>query len=357
MDKYTKEAVGLLERLISVPSVSRDEGAAAAKIAGFIEENGFSLLRVGNNVASVCPDFDDTLPTLLLDAHIDTVKPVSGWNRDPYAPVIEDGCLYGLGANDDGGSLVSLMQAYFMITREKRGFNVVFSASAEEEVSGKNGIELLLPRLPHVDAGIIGEPTALQPAVAEKGLMVIDVTSYGRSGHAARNEGDNAIYKAVEDIRWIKDHEFAKVSPLLGKVKATVTIINAGTQHNVIPDRCVFTVDVRSNELYSNREIFDEIRKNIKSEPVARSFRLNSSRIDESHPLVRRAKDMGRTPFGSPTLSNQALLSFPTVKIGPGESSRSHTADEYIKISEIEESIEFFVSYLKGLNMDELKRG
>ena len=324
MDKYTKEAVGLLERLISVPSISRDEGAAAAKIAGFIEENGFSLLRVGNNVASVCPDFDDTLPTLLLDAHIDTVKPVSGWNRDPYAPVIEDGCLYGLGANDDGGSLVSLMQAYFMITREKRGFNVVFSASAEEEVSGKNGIELLLPRLPHVDA---------------------------------RDEGDNAIYKAVEDIRWITDHEFTRVSPLLGKVKATVTIINAGTQHNVIPDRCVFTVDVRSNELYSNREIFDEIRKNIKSEPVARSFRLNSSRIDESHPLVRRAKDMGRTPFGSPTLSNQALLSFPTVKIGPGESSRSHTADEYIKISEIEESIEFFVSYLKGLNMDELKRG
>lgn len=351
MDKYTLEAVNLLEKLIAIPSTSRDESAAAAKISDFIGEKGLPLLREGNNVASVCPDFNEALPTLLLDAHIDTVKPVSGWQRDPFRPAREGDLLYGLGANDDGGSLVSLLQVYSIMLNEKRDYNIVFSASAEEEVSGRDGIERMLPLLPKIDAGIIGEPTGMQPAVAEKGLMVIDLTAHGRSGHAARDEGENAIYKAVADIEWLERHEFGRVSPLLGKVKTTVTIINAGTQHNVIPDKCVFTVDVRSNELYSNKEIFDEIRKNVKSEAAARSFRLNSSRIGENHPLVRRAVELGKKPFGSPTLSNQALLSFPTMKIGPGDSSRSHTADEYIKISEIADFIGFFTEFLKGLSL------
>lgn len=353
MDKYTSEAIDLLEKLIAIPSISHEESAVAAKISDFIEEKGFSVLRIGNNVASVCPDFDDRRPTLLLDAHIDTVKPVSGWVRDPFTPGREGDKLYGLGANDDGGSLVSMLHVYSIIAHEKRDFNVVFSASCEEEVSGGYGIEQILPYLPPINAGIIGEPTGMQPAVAEKGLMVIDVTAHGRAGHAARTEGDNAIYHAVRDIAWLEKHEFSKVSSMLGKVKTTVTIINAGTQHNVIPDKCVFTIDVRSNELYSNREIFDEIEQNIESTPVARSFRLNSSHISDNHPLVLRAVEMGRIPFGSPTLSNQALLAFPTIKIGPGDSARSHTADEYIKITEIAESIELFTTFLKGLRLQQ----
>ncbi len=347
-NEQTVEAVELLKSLIATPSISRDEKAAADIMEAFMADKGLNPQRHGNNVWSLCPDFDESKETILLNAHIDTVKPVADWTYDPFTPTLtDDGTLYGLGSNDDGASLVSLLQTYrTLIARQNRGFNLIYLASCEEEVSGKNGIESVLPLLPKIDLGIVGEPTGMQPAIAEKGLMVIDATAHGKAGHAARNEGENAIYKAMEDIRWISNYEFPKKTDLLGPVKTTVTIINAGTQHNVIPDKCVFTIDVRSNECYTNEEIFDIIKANIKSEPVARSFRLSSSRIDETHPFVVRCKQLGLQPFGSPTLSDQALMRFPTVKIGPGQSSRSHTANEYIKISEIEEAINLYETLL-----------
>lgn len=351
MNTATNEAVALLKELIAIPSFSREETAAADKIADFIGKKAMNMQRVGNNVFSVCRDFADNKPTLLLDAHIDTVKVAKGWNHDPFTPVVEDGNLYGLGSNDDGGSLVSLLEAYIAMCDEKRNYNLVFSASCEEEVSGKGGIELALNSFPRIDAGIIGEPTGLQPAVAEKGLMVIDFKAKGKAGHAARNEGINAIYKAIKDIETIKNLSFHRKSEHLGETRATVTIINAGTLHNVIPDECSFTADVRSNEMYSNRELFEIISSAVESEAKARSFRLNSSNISPNHPLVRRAVALGRKPFGSPTLSNRALLSFPTIKIGPGESSRSHTADEFITISEIAEAVDFYVEFMKGLEL------
>ena len=351
MNNATNEAVSLLKELIAIPSQSRNESAAADKIAAFIEGKSLDMHRCGNNVYSVSSDFSDSRPTLLLDAHIDTVKVASGWKHDPYAPTEEDGKLYGLGSNDDGGSLVSLLEAYFAVCNKRLPYNIVFSASAEEEVSGKGGVEMALREFPPISAGIVGEPTGLQPAVAEKGLMVIDFVAHGKAGHAARNEGVNAVYKAVEDIDRIKNLRFHRHSDLLGDSCATVTIINAGIQHNVVPAECTFTADVRSNELYSNQELFEIISSAVESEAKARSFRLNSSGISLNHPLVKNVLRMGKKPFGSPTLSNQALMSFPTVKIGPGESSRSHTADEYIKISEIDEAIDFYIELLLGLEL------
>lgn len=345
----TREAVQLLKQLVTIPSLSREEAAAADLIQQYLQDKGYEPVRTGNNVWAKCKRFDDSLPTILLDAHIDTVKPVAGWTHDPFTPQeTADGIIYGLGTNDDGASLVSMMQAFSLV--DEMGvnphFNLIFSASCEEEVSGKNGIESILPMLPEISFAVIGEPTNMQPAIAEKGLMVIDVTNEGIAGHAARNEGVNAIYEAIDDIQWIKSHQFAKNSELLGPVKTTVTIIQAGTQHNVIPDHCQFTIDVRSNECYTNQEIFDEIAKNLGGTAVARSFRLNSSSINPAHPFVQKAISLGLTPFGSPTLSNQALIPFPSVKIGPGDSSRSHTADEYIKIDEIAQAIELLPQLL-----------
>ena len=347
----THEAVQLLKQMVAIPSVSREEREVADLIQQCLQAKGYHPTRTGNNVWAKTKCYDESLPTVLLDAHLDTVRPVNGWTHKPFeAEETADGTLYGLGTNDDGASLVSLMQAFFTID-ELGGngqYNLIFSASCEEEVSGKNGIESILPLLPPIDFAIIGEPTGMQPAIAEKGLMVIDVTAKGVAGHAARNEGVNAIYQAIEDIRWVEHHQFARVSPLLGPVKATVTIIQAGTQHNVIPDSCQFTIDVRSNECYTNQELFDEIAQNLKGAAVARSFRLNSSSIDMMHPIVQKAISLGLTPFGSPTLSNQALLPFPSIKIGPGDSSRSHTADEYIKIAEIEQAIQLYVRLLQA---------
>lgn len=343
IDIMAAEAVDLLKRLISTPSVSRDEQKAADIMEAFMRSKGIETRRHGNNVWALCPDFDESRPTLLLNSHIDTVKPVAGWTRDPFTPVEEGDTLYGLGSNDDGGGLVALLQVYMLLAQRERRYNLIYLASCEEEVSGKNGIESVLPMLPRVDLAIVGEPTGLQPAVAEKGLMVLDVTAYGKAGHAARNEGDNAIYKVLDDIRWFETYRFPEYTDLLGPVKTTVTVINAGTQHNVIPDKCVFTVDVRSNECYSNEEIFDTICSHIKCEAKARSFRLNSSRIDLQHPVVRRCIELGLRPFGSPTLSDQALMRFPSMKLGPGESSRSHTADEYILKSEIRAGIKLYL--------------
>ena len=353
LKNMTAEAVELLKRLIATPSVSRNEKEAADIMQNFMEEKGLSPQRHGNNVWAVCADFNEEKPTILLNAHIDTVRPVDGWTHDPFAPTMgEDGdTLYGLGSNDDGGSVVALLEVFMLMCSKSRQYNLIYLASCEEEVSGKGGIESVLPLLPKIDLGIVGEPTGMQPAIAEKGLMVIDATAHGKAGHAARNEGENAIYKALDDIRWISTYEFPKKTDMLGPVKMSVTIINAGTQHNVVPDKCVFTIDVRSNECYTNEEIFEEIKRNIKSEPVARSFRLSSSCIDAEHPFVVRCKELGLIPFGSPTLSDQALMRFTSVKIGPGQSSRSHTANEFIRISEIDEAIGLYSRLLDGLNI------
>lgn len=343
------EAVGLLKQLISTPSFSREEGAAADIMESYMKACGLKVGRNGNNVWTQSLQYDKRKPTILLNSHIDTVKPVSGWSRDPFEAQEEHGKLYGLGSNDAGASVVSLLQAFRLLCQKEQPYNLVFLASCEEEVSGKNGVESVLPLLPPVDLGVVGEPTGMQPAIAEKGLMVLDVVAYGKAGHAAREEGDNAIYKALKDIAWFRDYRFERFSPLLGGVKMTVTQVNAGTQHNVVPDKCSFVVDIRSNELYSNEELYEEIQRHIDSEAKARSFRLNSSRIGEKHPFVCRALSMGLAPFGSPTLSDQALMPFPTVKIGPGISARSHTADEFVLVEEIAMAIQGYVRLLDGL--------
>lgn len=345
-----KQIIELLKRLIATPRISRNETEAADLLQEQMQEWGLDPQRQGNNLWEIAPGYDAQRPTLLLNAHIDTVKPVNAWTRNPYTPELtEDGVLYGLGSNDDGASLVCLLATYCKLRNTQQAYNLIFVASAEEEVSGQNGISSVLPILPPISVALVGEPTGMQPAIAEKGLMVLDCTAKGKAGHAARNEGDNAIDHAIEDIAWFKSFRFPEESPLLGPVKMTVTIINAGTQHNVIPDTCTFTVDVRSNECYSNEDIYNKVRENIKSEVKARSFRLNSSRIDRQHPLLQRALALGKTPFGSPTLSDQALMHFPSMKMGPGDSKRSHTADEYIKISELEDALKTYFEMLNGL--------
>ena len=346
---YTSEAITLLSSLISIPSISREEEKVADFLQNYVEENGIMTGRSGNNIWCISPMFDIKKPTILLNSHIDTVKPVNGWRKHPFTAKMEDGKLYGLGSNDAGASVVSLFQVYRHLSATQQAYNLIFLASCEEEVSGKNGIESVLSQLPPITLGVVGEPTEMHPAIAEKGLMVLDVQAHGKAGHAARDEGDNAIYKALDDIQWFRTHRFPKESPLLGPVKMSVTQVNAGTQHNVIPDLCSFVVDIRSNECYSNEELYQEICSHIQSEAKARSFRLNSSRIDLEHPFVQRAIRLGRTPFGSPTLSDQALMKFPSVKMGPGKSSRSHTADEFIMISEIEEAISMYIKILDGL--------
>ena len=351
LTNYTTEATTLLSSLIGIPSISREEEAVANFLQNYIEESGIMTGRSGNNIWCISPNFDLNKPTILLNSHIDTVKPVNGWRKHPFTAKTEDGKIYGLGSNDAGASVVSLFQAYRYLSATEQAYNLIFLASCEEEVSGKNGIESVLPQLPPIALGIVGEPTEMHPAIAEKGLMVLDVQAHGKAGHAARNEGDNAIYKVLQDIQWFRDFQFEKTSSMLGPVKMSVTQINAGTQHNVIPDLCTFVVDIRSNECYSNEELYQEICSHVQSEVKARSFRLNSSHISADHPVVRRAVSMGRTPFGSPTLSDQALMKFPSLKMGPGNSSRSHTADEFILISEIEEAIRMYIELLDGLKI------
>ena len=345
-EEYTQEAVELLSRLISTPSVSRNETEAADILADFIEKCGLPCQRIGNNLL-VQDNIQKEKPTLLLNAHIDTVKPVTSWTRDPFKPTIEGDRLYGLGSNDCGGGLVSLLQVYRILQDKQLPYNLVYLASCEEEVSGQNGFSLALPHLPKIDVAIVGEPTGMQPAIAEKGLMVIDGIAKGKSGHAAREEGVNAIYEALDDLVWLRDYRFKKESPLLGATKMTVTVVNSGTQHNVVPDECRFVIDVRPNEYYQNEYLFAFLQKHMKKcELTARSFRLSSSHIDEQHPVIQRCRELGMTPFGSPTLSDQALMPFPSLKLGPGESRRSHSADEYIGISEIRKAIETYVDII-----------
>ena len=348
---YSSEAIALLKVLVATPSTSRNENGAADVMQQRMESYGLMTHRVKNNVWTICPDYDASRPTILLNAHIDTVKAVSSWTRDPFQPAVEDGKLYGLGSNDCGGGLCSLLQTFRFLTSKPQSYNLIYLASAEEEVSGKDGISLALPELPKIDVAIVGEPTGMQPAIAEKGLMVLDMTAHGKSGHAARNEGINAIYEALPDIEWVRDYRFEKVSEYLGPVKMTVTVINAGTQHNVIPDECRMLIDVRTNEKYTNEEVFGIIRDHVRSDLHAHSFRLQPSHISSSHPLVRRCVAMGMEPYGSPTLSDQALMSFPSFKLGPGESARSHSADEFICLSEIEDAVEKYIRLLDGATL------
>ena len=347
-EQYVSDAVQLLKKLIATPSVSRNEKDAADIMEQTIRSYGFEPQREANNLWIIDPHYDESRPTLLLNAHIDTVKPVASWSREPFSPDVEDGMLYGLGSNDCGGGLCSLLQIFRMLTEKPQSYNLIYLASAEEEVSGKDGITRALPLLPHIDLAIVGEPTGMNPAVAEKGLMVLDVIAHGKSGHAARNEGVNAIYEALDDMRWIRDYKFEKVSEFLGPTKMTLTVVNAGTQHNVIPDKCTMLVDIRTNEFYDNEEVYEFIRQHLKSEVKAHSFRLKSSRIDPEHPLIRKCVAMGMKPFGSPTLSDQALMHFPSFKLGPGESSRSHSANEFIRISEIRDAIAKYETLLDG---------
>lgn len=345
---YTDEAVKLLSHLIATPSVSRDERRAADIVQEALNSYGFTPQREANNVWAIGHSYNKARPTLLLNAHLDTVKPVSTYTRNPYEPSLEDGTLYGLGSNDCGGGLVSLLQVFRALAdSDACPYNLIYLASAEEEVSGKDGISRALPLLPHIDVAIVGEPTGMQPAVAEKGLMVIDITAHGKSGHAARGEGVNALYAALNDLCWIRSYQFDRVSSFLGPTKMQATVIQAGTQHNVVPDTCNIVVDVRTNELYTNEEVFDIIQRHCQSECHARSFRLHSSRIDLQHPLVQRCIALGMTPFGSPTLSDQALMPFSSFKLGPGQSSRSHSANEYILVSEIEDAINTYLKLLQ----------
>lgn len=345
----TTDAITLLKDLIATPSLSRDEGPTADLVAAYLGRHGIPSYRNGHNVWAKNRHFDDRKPTLLLNSHHDTVKPNASYTRDPFAPAVEDGKLYGLGSNDAGGCLVSLLAAFVHFhDRPDLSHNLVVAATAEEEISGRGGIEQLWPDLPPIAVALVGEPTQMQLAIAEKGLLVLDCVVRGRAGHAARDEGDNAIYKALAAIQWFQTYQYPKVSPLLGPVKQTVTIINAGTQHNVVPDVCTFTVDVRVTEQYTLEEVLDIVRTNVPdAEVTPRSVRLRSSGIAPEHPLVQAGLALGRHTYGSPTLSDQALIPVLSLKCGPGHSERSHTADEFIYLSEIEAGIAGYVALLE----------
>ena len=332
---YTSEAVSILKSLIEIPSTSRNEEHAADFIANTLGKYGLLFERIGNNILSKNSDFNAT----------------KSWNRDPFVATIEGDKLFGLGSNDCGGGVVSTLMTYIYLSQREQSYNLLWLASAEEEVSGENGIRMVIPSLPKIDIAIVGEPTGMQPAIAEKGLLVIDAIAHGVSGHAAREGGVNAIYKALEDINTIKSFKFKKNSELLGPTKMSVTIINAGTQHNVIPDECKFTIDIRTNEKYTNEEIYNILLKHLQSDLNARSFRLSSSHIDENTVIIKRCKELGMKPFGSPTLSDQALMPFPSFKLGPGESIRSHSADEFILISEIDNAIKTYIKLLDGMEI------
>ena len=348
MDSLYLESVELLKKLISTQSFSREEGATADILTRHFEMIGVeNLNRVQNNVWAYNRYFDSAKPTILLNSHHDTVKPNGAYTRDPFAADVEGGKLYGLGSNDAGASLVSLIALFkHFYDRSDLRFNLCIALTAEEEVGGHNGLESIVSQLGEIDFAIVGEPTLMQLAIAERGLMVIDCVAVGKSGHAAREEGDNAIYRAIEDINWLNSYKFERVSSLFGQVKMSTTIINAGTQHNVVPVECRFTVDVRVTEMYTNEEVLSVIKENLYSNVTARSTRLRSSSIDHSHPIVKAGEELGCTTYGSPTTSDQVFLSVPSLKIGVGDSARSHSADEFVYLSEIRDGIELYIKML-----------
>lgn len=348
---YHKMAADLLKDLIEIPSVSRDEKAAGDRIESFFLDRGMDPERKDNNIW-VRHEVSAKLPTILLNSHIDTVKPVAGWTKDPWSAVMEGSRMYGLGSNDAGAPLVSLIATFLYLTEQSDlPYNLVFAASAEEEVSGDKGISSILGDLGDIHLGIVGEPTGCRMAVAEKGLMVLDCEAQGISAHAATGDGTNAIYQAMADMQWFRDYHFEKQSKWLGEVMMQVTQVEAGTQHNVVPDTCRFIVDVRTTDCYDNESVFRYIKENVSCRVKARSFRLNPSSIDEAHPVVKKGMGMGLEAYGSMTLSDQALMPFTTLKIGPGDWQRSHTADEYITTGEIEQGINTYIQLLEDLEL------
>ena len=349
-EQLYEQAVELLKQLIVIPSFSREENLTADLIEKFLNDRGVITKRKINNIWAQNKYYDAAKPTILLNSHHDTVKPNSGYTRDPFAATVEDGKLYGLGSNDAGGCLVSLILT-FLYFYEQTGlkYNLVLATTAEEEISGVNGLELIIPELGKLDFGIVGEPTLTQLAIAEKGLMVLDCVAHGKSGHAAREEGVNAIYEAINDINWFRSFRFPEESEVFGPVKMSVTIINAGSQHNVVPATCTYTVDVRVTDAYRNEEVLEIIRSHVKSEVTPRSIRLKPSKIDKDHPIVQAGLALGRTTYGSPTTSDQSLLDIPSLKVGPGDSGRSHTADEFIYLDEIREGIALYIGMLKSI--------
>lgn len=349
-DQLYTEALEVLKTLIRIPSFSKEENLTADLIHKYLESKGQKCNRHLNNVWVVHPDYREGRSTLLLNSHHDTVKPTSSWTTDPFTPTVKDGKLIGLGSNDAGAPLVSLMAAFlYFAEKPTLKWNLIFAATAEEEISGFNGIEAIKNQIGAIDLAIVGEPTKMELAVAEKGLLVIDCKAPGRPGHTAHEEGENAIYNAIPDMEWIRTFRFPKVSPVLGPVKMSVTQVKAGYQHNLVPDVCEFVIDVRTNELYSNTEALEIIRQNLKSEVVARSTRLNSSAIPTGHPLVKLANEMNIHCYGSPTSSDQAVMPWTSVKIGPGDSARSHTADEYIYPEEIKNGTNLYIEILEKL--------
>jgi acetylornithine deacetylase len=348
IEQLQKDSFELLKKLISIQSFSKEEDKTAEAIEQFLQERDIKTHRKLNNIWAYNKHFDAAKPTLLLNSHHDTVKPNSGYTRDPYDAAVEDDKLFGLGSNDAGGCLVSLIGTFlYFYDQEELSYNICLAATAEEEISGNDGLECVLPALGELEFAIVGEPTQMNLAIAERGLLVLDCTSIGKAGHAAREEGDNAIYKALSDIEWFRNYRFSKVSEVFGPLKMTVTIINAGSQHNVVPATCTFTVDVRVTDSYTNEEVLKIIRTNVACDVKPRSIRLKPSSIDKGHPLVQSGIALGRTTYGSPTTSDQALLSIPSVKVGPGDSGRSHMADEFIYVKEIAEGIELYVAMLK----------
>lgn len=343
--------IELLRRMIATPSVSREEERTADLLAEFLTSRGVDPVhRSHNNVWARNRWFDPAKPTILLNSHHDTVKPNSAYTRDPFAPDIEAGKLYGLGSNDAGASVVSLIAAFLhFYEAEGLRYNLCLALTAEEEVSGRNGIESILPELGELSFAIVGEPTGMELAIAERGLMVLDCVAHGKAGHAARNEGDNAIYRAMQDIEWFRTYRFPQESQLFGNVKMSVTVINAGTQHNVVPAECRYTVDVRVTDRYTNEEVLEIVRSHVASDVTPRSTRLKPSYIDPSHPIVAAGLALGRHTYGSPTTSDQALLSIPSLKMGPGDSARSHSADEFVYVAEIEAGVDQYIAMLEAV--------
>ncbi len=344
------EALALLKQLIATPSFSREEDKTAGIIADFLSAKGVAAQRLQNNVYARNLHFDPAKPTLLLNSHHDTVKPTAAYTLDPFTPLEKDGKLYGLGSNDAGASVVALIQAFCYYYDKKMNYNLILAITAEEEVTGDNGIALVLQQLPAIDCAIVGEPTQMKAAIAERGLMVLDCTAHGTPGHAARSEGDNALYHAIDDINWFRNFHFPNTSPLMGEVKMTVTQINAGTQHNVVPGECRFVVDVRPTDGYANTEIVDIIRQHVQCDVAPRSTKHKASSTDENHPLVQTAKALHIPLFVSPTTSDRIRMTFPAIKMGVGDSARSHQADEFVYIKEIEEGIQQYIAFLKAFN-------
>lgn len=347
VSEAASEAIGLLKQMISIPSISRNERGTGDLLEQYFKGKGIYVQRLKNNVVVKNKYFNADKPVILLNSHHDTVKPNESWLLDPFNPTVKDNKLYGLGSNDAGAPLVSLIMAFLTFYEVKdMSFNVILALTAEEEISGKNGIELVLPSLPEIDFAVVGEPTGLEMAVAEKGLIVLDCSARGKAGHAARDEGDNAIYKAMKDVDWFRNYHFEKSSKMLGDVKMTVTQIKSGSQHNVIPDTCDYVVDIRSTDSYTNEYILELVKKHVDSYVKPRSLRLQSSGLSQGHVLVKAAHNLGLVTYGSPTLSDMALMPFPSVKIGPGKSERSHTANEYVELEEIESGINLYTRFL-----------